>query len=116
VLPKDDFPLYRIDKVVDSAVGCETMALLDYFLCYHHISFHKGDEKTSFITPFGMYCYICMLESLKNTGSTFCRMTKAMLKDQIGRNIFTYVDDIVVGSKKKMHSHRDFAETFTNMS
>jgi hypothetical protein len=57
-----------------------------------------------------------MLESLKNTGSTFYRMTKAMLKDQIGRNIFTYVDDIVVGSKKKMHSHRDFAETFTNMS
>jgi hypothetical protein len=42
-----------------------------------------------------------MLESLKNTGSTFYRMTKAMLKDQIGRNIFTYVDDIVVGSKKK---------------
>jgi hypothetical protein len=28
---KEDFPLSRIDKVVDSATGCETMALLDYF-------------------------------------------------------------------------------------
>jgi hypothetical protein len=29
--PKDDFPLARIDKIVDSAAGCEMMALLDYF-------------------------------------------------------------------------------------
>jgi hypothetical protein len=27
--PKDDFPLSRIDKVVDSATGCEMMALLE---------------------------------------------------------------------------------------
>jgi hypothetical protein len=32
VLPKDDFPLARIDMIVDSTVGCEMMALLDYFL------------------------------------------------------------------------------------
>jgi hypothetical protein len=30
--PKDDFPLSRINKVVDSAAGCEIMALLDCFL------------------------------------------------------------------------------------
>jgi hypothetical protein len=30
--PKDDFPLIRIDKIVDSAAGCEMVALLDYFL------------------------------------------------------------------------------------
>jgi hypothetical protein len=29
--PKDDFPLARIDMIVDSAVGCEMMALLDCF-------------------------------------------------------------------------------------
>jgi hypothetical protein len=33
--PKDDFPLARIDQIVDSAVGCDIMALLDYFLGYH---------------------------------------------------------------------------------
>jgi hypothetical protein len=30
--PKDDFPLSRIDKVVDSAAGYEMMALLDVSL------------------------------------------------------------------------------------
>jgi hypothetical protein len=34
---KDDFPLMRIDKVVDSAADCERMALLDYFSGYHQI-------------------------------------------------------------------------------
>jgi hypothetical protein len=52
--PKDDFPLSRIDKMVDSAAGCETMALLDCFSGYHQIWLHKEDEeKTSFITHFG---------------------------------------------------------------
>jgi hypothetical protein len=29
--PKDNFRLSRIDKIVDSATSCETMALLDCF-------------------------------------------------------------------------------------
>jgi hypothetical protein len=33
--PKHDFPLVRIDKIVDSTVGCEMMALLDCFSGYH---------------------------------------------------------------------------------
>jgi hypothetical protein len=35
--PKENFPLSRIDKVVDSAAGCETMTLLDYFSGYRQI-------------------------------------------------------------------------------
>jgi hypothetical protein len=100
--PKDDFPLMRIDKVVDSAAGCEIMALLDCFLGYHQICLCKEDkEKTSFITPFGTYCYLRMPEGLKNAGLTFYRMMKAMLKEQMERNVFTYIDNIVVASRKK---------------
>jgi hypothetical protein len=32
---KDNFPLPRIDKIVDSAIGCEVFSLLDCFLGYH---------------------------------------------------------------------------------
>jgi hypothetical protein len=35
--PMDDFPLARIDKIVDSAAGCEMMTLLNYFSRYHLI-------------------------------------------------------------------------------
>jgi hypothetical protein len=113
---KDDFLLSRIDKVVDSAVGCETVALLNYFSRYHQIWLRKEDkEKTSFITPFGTYSYLTMSEGLKNAGPTFCRMTKHILKEQMEKNVFAYVNDIVVASRKKETQFKDLAETFANM-
>jgi hypothetical protein len=42
-------------------------------------------------------------------------MTKATLKDQVGRNVLSYVDDIFVVSKKKEDYIADLAETFMNM-
>jgi hypothetical protein len=114
--PKDDFPLTRIDKIVDSAAGCEMMALLSFFLGYHQIWLCREDEeKTSFIIPFGTYCYLRMLEGLRNVGPIFYRMTKAPLKDQVGTNVLSYVNDIVVASKKKASYISDLAETFANM-
>jgi ribonuclease HI len=114
--PKDNFPLPRIDKIVDSAAGCEVMSLLDYFSGYHQIYMKEEDKaSTSFITPFGTYCFIRMPEGLKNAGSTFSRLTKRVLESQVGRNIFTYVDDIIVASKNKEDHLANPAETFANM-
>jgi hypothetical protein len=42
-------------------------------------------------------------------------MTKAALKDQVGRNVLSYVDDIIVVSKKRENYIANLAETFTNM-
>jgi hypothetical protein len=113
--PKDDFPLARIDKIVDSTVGCKIMALLVYFSGYHQIWLRKEDkEKTSFITLFGTFCYLRMLEGLRNAGSSFCRMTKATLKDQVGRNVLSYVDDIMVESKKNASYISDLTKTLAN--
>jgi ribonuclease HI len=38
-----------------------------------------------------------------------------VLEGQVGRNIFTYVDDIVVASRSKEDHLADLAETFANM-
>jgi hypothetical protein len=112
--PKDD-PLARILKIIDSDIGCEMMALLDYFSGYQQIWIHREyEEKTSFITPFSTYSYLWMLEGLSNAGPTFCRMMKAALKDQVGRNVLSYVDDIVVASRKNTYIS-DLAEIFANM-
>jgi hypothetical protein len=114
--PKDDFPPARIDKIVDSAASCDIRPLLDYFSGYHQIWLRKEDEeKTSFITPFDTYCYMRMPKGLRNAGPTFCKMTKVALKDQVGRNVLLYVDDIVVARKKRASYISNLAETFTNM-
>jgi hypothetical protein len=114
--PKDSFPLPRIDKIVNSATGCEVMSLLDCFSGYHQIYMKEEDKaSTSFITPFGTYCFVRMPEGLKNTDSTFSRLTKKILEDQMAHNVFTYVDDIVVASENKEDHLSDLVETFANM-
>jgi hypothetical protein len=41
-------------------------------------------------------------------------MMKEALKDQVGRNMLCYVDDIVVVNKKRENYIADLAETFMN--
>jgi hypothetical protein len=75
----------------------------------------KEDEpKTSFITPSGTYCYLRMPEGLKNAGGSFSRMMAKVLHSQIGRNVLTYVDDIIVKSMKQENHIIDLQETFVN--
>jgi hypothetical protein len=75
----------------------------------------KEDEpKTSFITPSGTYCYLRMPEGLKNVGGSFSRMTSKVLSTQIGRNVLTYVDDIIVKRTKQENHIADLQETFAN--
>jgi len=95
--PKDDFPLPRIDKIVDDAANSQLMSLLDCFSGYHQIWMRTEDEeKTSFITPFGTYYFVRMPEGLKNVSQSFSRTNSKVLEPQLKRNILAYVDDIVV--------------------
>ena len=72
--PKDPFGLPNIDQVVDSTAGCSVLSFLDCYSGYHQISLAKEDEeKTTFITPFGAFCYTSMSFGLKNTGATYQR-------------------------------------------
>jgi hypothetical protein len=73
------------------------------------------EEKTSFIMPFSTYCYLRVPEGLKSASPMLCRMMRAILKNHLQRNIFTYVDDIVVSSKRKEMRIDDLGETFANM-
>ena len=95
--PKYEYPLPRIDMLVDAAACSEMLSMLDCFSSYHQIFMNKADEeKTNFPTPFGIYCYVRMPEGLRNAGCTFNSMIKIVLGDQLGRNISAYVDDVVV--------------------
>ena len=114
--PKDNFPLPRIDTLVDQAARSEMLSFLDCFSSYHQIWMRKEDEEfTSFITPFETYCFVRMAEGLRNASTTFVRMTSIVLHDPIGKNLLTYVDDIVVKCKKRGDNIEDLQETFRNL-
>ena len=66
---KDGFPLPRIDQIVDASARHGMFSFLDAFLGYHQIPMHLPDaEKTTFITPYGLFCYNVMLFGLKFAG------------------------------------------------
>ncbi|KAK1693562.1 hypothetical protein QYE76_010259 [Lolium multiflorum] len=114
--PKDPFPLPRIDQVIDSTAGCELLSFLDAYSGYHQIPLNPADQiKTSFITPYGAYCYTTMPFGLKNAGATYQRCMQKCLQDQIGRNVHAYVDDVVVKTKEMPTLLDDLRETFTNL-
>ena len=70
--PKDHFPLPRIDQIVDSTLGCKILSFLDAYSGYHQITIKESDQlATSFITPYGSYCYVTMPFGLKNAGTTY---------------------------------------------
>jgi hypothetical protein len=76
----------------------------------------KGDEEnTAFITPCGVYCYVCMPFGLKNVGATFQRLMHKALGAQMARNAEAYVDDIVVKTREGHTFIEDLEETFTNL-
>jgi hypothetical protein len=75
----------------------------------------EDEEKTAFITPCGVYCYVCMPFSLKNAGATFQRLMRRALGAQMGRNVEAYVNDIVVKTRESHTFIEDLEETFTNL-
>jgi hypothetical protein len=76
----------------------------------------EDEEKTAFITPYGVFCYQVMPFGLKNAGATYQRMMQSCLGSQIGRNIQVYIDDVVITTRKEESLISDLQETFDNLN
>ena len=70
--PKDSYPFSRVDVLVDSTARHHLLSFMDAFSGYNQIRMHDADqEKTSFVTSQGLFCYKVMPFSLKNVGVTY---------------------------------------------
>ncbi|XP_063948099.1 uncharacterized protein LOC135152193 [Daucus carota subsp. sativus] len=86
--PKDCFPLPRIDTLIDATAGHEMLSFMDGFSGYNQIRMNKDDiPKVSFITDFGIFCYLVMAFGLKNAGATYQRLANKMFKHLIGKTM-----------------------------
>lgn len=83
---------------------------------FHQIPLWPDDqEKTAFVTEYGLYSYKVMPFGLKNAPATFQKLVNKVFKDQLGRNIEAYIDDMIVKSKAKEDHVEDLRETFDNL-
>ena len=80
---KDSFPLPRIDLIVDATAGHELLSFMDAFSGYNQINMDPNDqEKTSFVTGQGTYCYRVMPFGLKNARATYQTLVNKMFQKQ----------------------------------
>ena len=67
---KDNHPLPLIDQLMDLTVGNKLLSFMDAFSGYNQIRMDEVDqEKTSFITSQGLFCYKVIPFGLKNAGA-----------------------------------------------
>ena len=89
---------------------------MDAFSGYNQIKMEEADqEKTSFVTSQGLFCYKVMSFGLKNVGATYQRLMNKMFAHQIGRNVQVYVDDMLVKSLCEEDHLDDLRETFNTL-
>ena len=114
--PKDSYPLPRIDTLVDSTARHQLLSFMDAFSSYNQIKMDKSDqEKTSFVTSQGLYCYKVMAFRLKNVEATYQRLMNKMFAHQIGWNVQVYVDDMLMKSLREDAYLDDLKETFDSL-
>ncbi|KAK0575327.1 hypothetical protein LWI29_037306 [Acer saccharum] len=111
--PKDSFPLPKIDQLIDFTVGNKLLSFMDAFSGYNQIMMHLTDQdKTNFIPGQGLYCYKVMPFSLKNAGATYQRLVNKLFKQQIGRSMEVYIDDMITKSQMADQHPEDLRQTF----
>ena len=72
---------------------------MDAFSRYNQIQMDEADqEKTSFVTSQGLFCYKVMSFGLKNVGAMYQRLMNKIFVNQIGRNVQVYLDNMLVKS------------------
>ncbi|GKC98019.1 reverse transcriptase domain-containing protein [Tanacetum coccineum] len=115
-MPKNSLPLPEIDSKVESLCGFPFKCFLDAYKGYHQIQMAKEDEeKTTFITNQGIFCYTKIPFGLQNTGATYQRLVDKAFHKQIDRNLEVYVDDLVIKSRTEDEIVRDMEETFQTL-
>ena len=86
---------------MDTTAGHELLSFMDAFSGYNQIRMDPNvQEKTSFVTGQGTYCYQVMPFGLKNAGATYQRFVNRMFQKQIGASMKVYIDDMLVKSVK----------------
>ncbi|GJY51309.1 reverse transcriptase domain-containing protein [Tanacetum coccineum] len=114
--PKDGYRLPEIDLKVESLCGYPFKCFLDMYKGYHQIKMAKEDEeKTTFITSQGIFCYSKMPFGLKNAGATYQRLVDKAFQKQIVRNLEVYVDDLVIKSRTEEEIMKDIEKTFRTL-
>lgn len=107
----DRYPVPHLQSFTSNLHGKTVFSKIDLLRAYHQIPLHPDDiEKTAVASPFGLYEYVYMPFGLRNSSSTFQRFMDAIFRHH--KNIFVYIDDVLVASESEEQHGKDLQLVF----
>ena len=112
----DAYPGHRVDDMLCSLANAKIFTAFDLSKGYFQISVAERDrDKTAFHGPDGLYRFKRAPFGARNSGQSFMRAINLALKDQLWRNVVTFVDDVYVYSSNIEDHIRDIQETLASL-
>lgn len=110
---KDNYPLPKMDHLLQKVVGAHRISTLDGIPGYNQILIHPNDqEKTTFTTPWGTFMYVKMPFGLMNVGATFQRAMDITFSEEKDNFLVICLDDIMVFSRSDEDHIRHLEQVF----
>jgi hypothetical protein len=110
---KDNYPLPKMDHMLERVVGESTMSMIDGFSGYNQIAMNEQDkEKTTFTTPWGTFMYDKMPFGFLNAGAMFQRAMDIAFIGERDKLVVIYLDDLTVFSKSDKEHLVHLKQTF----
>jgi hypothetical protein len=110
---KDNYPLPKMDHVLEKVVEANRMSMIDGFSRYNQIIVHEDDrEKIVFTTPWGTFVYDKMPFGLMNAGDNLQRAIDITFVDKKDKFIVMYLDDLTVFSNSDAEHLLHLRQTF----
>ncbi|XP_055388934.1 uncharacterized protein LOC129618032, partial [Condylostylus longicornis] len=110
----DTYPIPDITSTLASLGQAKFFTTLDLTSGFHQIMMHKKDiPKTAFSTMNGKYEFLRLPFGLRNAPSIFQRMIDDVLKDQIGKSCYVYIDDVIIYGKTEEEHLRNIETIFS---
>ena len=93
-----------MDAILDAVAGHEMYSFLDGFSGYNQVRMHPEDqEKTAFVTEWGVFVAVVMMFGLKTAPATFQRVIQEIFAEYIPAFMQVFLDDFAVYSGKVEH-------------
>jgi hypothetical protein len=100
----DAFPLPFTDGVLNTVAAHEMYSFLDGFSGYNQIRMAEEDqEKTAFVTEWGVFVGVVMMFGLKTAPATFQRIITKIFEEYILGFMQVFLDDFAVFGTRKAH-------------